>query len=141
MKMRAIAGLIGMTAVAAWSQTAVKFYDTAPIQNDFVNVNVHYTTPLENDASRVVRLSSLTYLPGSQLPFHRHFGDQWNTVVEGEVTFTVKGQPPRTLKVGDTIYLPRGTVHGTRNLTDKPAHTNELLIMNKNKPSGELVTE
>jgi quercetin dioxygenase-like cupin family protein len=139
-----------LAAVAAWSQTAVKFYDTAPGTPEFPNSKIHYATPLENDASRTVQLATNTYPPlvngaciaGSPgCDFHRHFGDQWNTVVEGELTLTIKGQPPRTLKVGDAVYLPRGTVHRNRNLTDKPTRTVELLVMDKDRPVVELVPE
>ena len=59
---------------------------------------------------------------------------------EGEVTLTIKGQEPRTLKVGDSVYIPRGTVHRNQNLTDKPARSIELNIMDKDKPALELVT-
>jgi mannose-6-phosphate isomerase-like protein (cupin superfamily) len=138
---------VGLTAVAAWSQTAVQFYETVPLTP---NSKIQYATPLENDASRTVQLATNTYPPlvngacAADAPgcnFHRHFGDQWNTVMEGELTFTIKGQPPRTLKVGDAVYIPRGAVHRNRNLTDKPARTVELLIMDKDKPILELVAE
>jgi quercetin dioxygenase-like cupin family protein len=74
-------------------------------------VKIYYTTPLENDASRTVRLQSVTIPPGQGNQFHRHPGDQWAAVQEGEVTLTIKGQAPRTLKVGDSVHIPRGTVH------------------------------
>jgi quercetin dioxygenase-like cupin family protein len=121
----------GIVAAAAWSQT--------PPPNP--NVKIYYTTPLENDASRTVRLQSVTIPAGAGNQFHRHPGDQWAAVQEGEVTLTIKGQTPRTLKVGDSIYIPRGTVHRNQNLTDKPARSIELNIMDKDKPGLELVNE
>ena len=78
----------GIVAAAAWSQT--------PPPNP--NVKIYYTTPLENDASRTVRLQSVTIPPGQGNQFHRHPGDQWAAVQEGEVTLTIKGQEPRTLR-------------------------------------------
>jgi quercetin dioxygenase-like cupin family protein len=122
---------IGAAGGFAWSQ--------APAPNP--NVNVYYTTPLEHDGSRFVRLQSITIPPKEGNNFHRHPGDQWSAVQEGEVTFTIKGQPPRTLKVGDSVYIPRGTVHRNQNLTDKPARTIELNIMDKDKPLLEPVNE
>ena len=101
------------------------------------DAKTYYTTPLENDASRVVRLRAVTFPPRGDSGFHRHPGDQWNTVQEGEVTFTIKGQEPRTLKVGDYAYVPRGTVHRNENLTYKPALVIELNIMDKDKPDRE----
>jgi quercetin dioxygenase-like cupin family protein len=91
---------IAAASPGAWSQ--------APGPNP--DAKTYYTTPLENDASRVVRLRAVTFAARADSGFHRHNGDQWNTVQEGEVTLTIKGQQPRTLKVGDYAYLPRGTV-------------------------------
>jgi len=127
----AVIGALGGAGAVAWSQ--------APAPNN--NVKIYYTTPLENDASRTVRLQSVTIPAGGGNNFHRHPGDQWSAVQEGEVTLTVKGQPPRTLKVGDSAYIPRGTVHRNQNLTDKPARSIELNIMDKDKPALEAVTE
>jgi quercetin dioxygenase-like cupin family protein len=120
----------GMVAAVAWSQT--------PPAN---NVVQYFTTPLENDATRIVRLQTVNIPPQGGTPFHRHPGDQWAAVQEGEVTFTVKGQPPRVLKVGESVYIPRGVVHRNQNLTDKPARSVELVILDKDKPGLEAVTD
>jgi quercetin dioxygenase-like cupin family protein len=119
----------GMVAAAAWAQTPNP------------NVKIYYTTPLENDASRYVRLQSVSIPANSGNKFHRHPGDQWAAVQEGEVTLIVKDQPPRTLKVGDSVYIPRGTIHRNQNMTDKPARTIELVILDKDKPALEQVDE
>jgi quercetin dioxygenase-like cupin family protein len=129
-----VPAVIAATALAtavAWSQ--------APAPNP--NVKIYYTTPLENDASRIVRLQSVTIPAGQGNEFHRHPGDQWAAVQEGEVTLTIKGQAPRTLKVGDSVHIPRGTVHRNQNLTDKTARSIELNIMDKDKPLLELVKD
>jgi quercetin dioxygenase-like cupin family protein len=122
----------GMVAAAAWSQTP------APAPNP--NVKIYFTNPLEKDDSRIVRLQSITIPAHEGNNFHRHPGDQWSAVQEGEVTLTVQGQAPRTLKVGDSAYIPRGTIHRNQNLTDKPARTIELNIVDKDKPLLEPVT-
>jgi quercetin dioxygenase-like cupin family protein len=101
----------------------------------------YFTTSLENDATREVGMQSVTAPPGSGNQFHRHPGDQWTAVQEGEVTFTIKGQPPRVLKAGDSNYVPRGTIHRQQNLSDKPARYIELRIFDKDKPAAEQVTE
>ena len=121
----------GMVAAAAWSQTP------APAPNP--NVKIYYTTPLENDASRIVRLQSVTIPAKDGNNFHRHPGDQWSAVQEGEVTLTIRGQAPRTLKVGDSAYIPRGTVHRNQNLSDKPARSIQLNITDKDVPQTEQV--
>lgn len=104
-------------------------------------VVIYYTTPLEKDLSRVVRLQSVTFPPGGGNKFHRHPGDQWSTVQEGEITFTIKGQSPRVLKVGDSAHIPRGTIHRNQNLGAAPAKIIELVVIDKDKPFFELVPE
>src|SRR5260370_26692393 len=70
----AVIGAIGAASAVAWSQ--------APAPNP--NVKIYYTTPLEHDASRIVRLQSITIPPKEGNNFHRHPGDQWSAVQEGE---------------------------------------------------------
>ena len=101
----------------------------------------YFQIPLEKDASRVVRMQSVVIPPGAGNQFHRHPGDQWWAVQEGEVTFTVKGKPPQILKAGDYNYVPRGTVHRQQNLSGKPARYIEMRIFDKGKPASEAVKD
>jgi quercetin dioxygenase-like cupin family protein len=99
------------------------------------------TTPLEKDPTREVGMQSVTMPPGAGNQFHRHPGEQWTAVQEGEVTFTVKGQPPQVLKAGDSNYVPRCTIHRQQNLSGKPARYIEMRIFDKGKPAAEQVAE
>jgi quercetin dioxygenase-like cupin family protein len=99
----------------------------------------YFEMPLEKDPSRQVRLQSVVIPPGAGNQFHRHPGDQWWAVQEGEVTFTVRGQPPHVLKPGDFVYVPRGTIHRNQNLTNRPVRSIELNITDKDKPQTEPV--
>jgi quercetin dioxygenase-like cupin family protein len=116
-------------ATAAWSQTP------APAAQN----NRYFTMPLEKDPTREVGLQSVTMPPGAGNQFHRHPGDQWTAIQEGEITFTVKGKPPQVLKAGESNYVPRGTVHRQQNLSDKPARYIEMRIFDKDKPAAEQV--
>jgi quercetin dioxygenase-like cupin family protein len=101
-----------------------------------------FTTPLENDPSREVRLQMQLHLPNRPgNGFHTHPGDQWESVIEGEITFTVRGQPPRVLKTGDYVYIPRGTIHRNENKSTQPTRTIELLIIDKGKPQNTPAAE
>jgi hypothetical protein len=62
--------VLGMAGAVAWSQ--------APAPNP--NVKIYYTTPLESDAARFVRLQSVTIPAKEGNNFHRHPGDQWSAV-------------------------------------------------------------
>ena len=110
-----------MAAAAAWSQAT-----TPPFQN-----KRYFTMPLEKDPTREVGMQSVTMPPGAGNQFHRHPGDQWTAVQEGEVTFTIKGQPPKVLKAGEFVYIPRGTVHRNENKSNAPTRTLEVMVRDK----------
>ena len=123
----ALAVSAGAFVLAASSQAAENGFQPKP----------YFQMPLEKDPSRVVRLQNVTLQPGAGNTFHRHPGDQWWAIQEGEITFTIKGQQPRVLKAGDYVYVPRGTVHRNQNLTNRPARAIELNITDKDKPQTE----
>ncbi len=126
----AIAAALAMITTTALAQTSTS--PTGPIFS-----TRFFTTPLENDPSREVRLQMQLHLPNRPgNPFHTHSGDQWEAVIEGEITFTVRGQEPRVLKAGESVYIPRGTVHRNENKSTQPTRTIELLIMDKGKPQN-----
>ena len=120
-----------MLAPPAWSQV------TTPAPQN----NRYFTTPLVNDPTREVEMVSISVPPGEGNQFHRHSGDQWTAVQEGEVTFTIKGQPPVVLKAGEGNYVPRGIVHRQQNLSDKPVRYIVMGIFDKGKPVAEPVAE
>ena len=122
----------GIIAAAALSQQA------QPPASGF-QAKPYFQMALEKDPSRLVRLQSVVIPPGAGNQFHRHPGDQWWAVQEGEVSFTVKGQPPRLMKAGDFVYVPRGTIHRNQNLSKSPARSIELNITDKDKPPTEQV--
>jgi quercetin dioxygenase-like cupin family protein len=101
----------------------------------------YLTTPLEGDPNRVVRMQLNTLVPGGSGAFHRHPGDQWALIQEGEVTITIKGEPPRLLKAGDSIYIPRGTIHRNQNLGTVTSRSVEVLVVDKDKPVVEPVRD
>jgi quercetin dioxygenase-like cupin family protein len=120
-----------MLAPAVWSQ------ETTPARQTIR----YFTMPLEKDPTRKVEMVSITVPPGAGNEFHRHFGDQWTAVQEGEVTFTIKGQPPVVLKAGEGNYVPRGTIHRQQNLTDKPVRYIVMGIFDRGKPVYEPAPE
>ena len=124
-----IPAVLAATAMAAgaWAQGA------APQAQN----NRYFTMPLEKDPTREVGLQSVTMPPGAGNEFHRHPGEQWTAIQEGEITFTVKGKPPQVLKAGDYNYVPRGTVHRQQNLSGKQARYIEMRIFDKGVPASE----
>jgi quercetin dioxygenase-like cupin family protein len=124
---------LGMAAAVAWSQPSQP--------NSQFRPTPYFQMPLEKDPSRVVRMQSVIIPAGASNPFHRHPGEQWWTVQEGEITYQVKGEPARVLKVGEWVYVPRGTVHRNQNLSNAPARAVELNITDKDVPQTEQVRD
>ena len=122
---------VGMVAAAAWSQPSQP--------NSQFRPTPYFVMPLEKDPSRIVRMQSVIIPAGASNAFHRHPGDQWWTVQEGEITYTVKGQPARVLKVGEFVFVPRGTIHRNENKSNAPARAVELNITDKDVPQTEQV--
>jgi quercetin dioxygenase-like cupin family protein len=118
-----------MFAATAWPQA------TTPARQTIR----YFTAPLEKDPTREVEMVSITVPPGAGNEFHRHPGDQWTAVQEGEVTFTIKGQPPVVLKAGESNYVPRGIIHRQQNLSDKPARYVVTNVFDKGKLAAEPV--
>lgn len=120
----------GMIATAATAQTSTSPSGPAFSQRFF-------TTALASDPSRDVQMQMQLHLPNRPgNGFHSHNGDQWEVVLDGEITFTAKGQEPRVLKAGEYVYIPRGTIHRNENKSAMPTRTIELLIKDKDKPQN-----
>jgi len=132
----AVVAFAGTLATAASAQT----YSTSTSSSGPSFSARYFTTPLEKDASRVVQMQQQLHLPNRPgNAFHTHNGDQWEVVLEGEITFTVKGQPPKVLKAGESVYIPRGTIHRNENKGNVPTRTIEILVMDKDKPQSNPV--
>jgi quercetin dioxygenase-like cupin family protein len=139
-RMRKSVTMIAIALVAGSLSTVASAQTPAAAPSGPAYSKKFFTTALEKDPSRVVQMQMQLHLPNRPgNGFHTHNGDQWEAVVEGEITFTVKGQPPKVLKVGDSVYIPRGTIHRNENKSDAPARTVELLIMDKDKPQNNPV--
>ena len=54
--------------------------------------------------------------PGYVFPRHTHPGEEIIYVLEGTWEYTVEGKPPVTLKAGDVLFIPAGTIHSARNV-------------------------
>src|SRR5580704_5156950 len=59
---------------------------------------------------------SIEIPPGVTTARHSHAGDDFGYVIEGTIVLMVDGQPPRTVKAGETFYTERGHVHNARNI-------------------------
>lgn len=72
--------------------------------------------------------------PGVAFPNHSHPGEEIIYVLEGALEYTVAGKPPVTLKVGDVLFIPAGTVHAAKNVGGATASELATYIVDKSKP-------
>src|SRR3982750_2738132 len=61
------------------------------------------------------------FVPGGAAGKHTHPGEELGYVLEGILQLEVAGQPPRTLKAGETFFIPAGVVHDGKNVGSGPA--------------------
>jgi len=72
--------------------------------------------------------------PGVSFPKHTHPGEEIIYVLEGTWEYTVEGKPPVTLKAGDGLFIPAGTIHAARNVGLGRAAELATYIVEKGKP-------
>jgi quercetin dioxygenase-like cupin family protein len=79
--------------------------------------------------------------PGVAFPRHTHPGEEIIYVLEGSLEYEVEGKPPVTLKAGDVLFIPAGTIHAAKNVGSDTAAELATYIVEKGKPLLTLVSE
>lgn len=72
--------------------------------------------------------------PGVAFGRHSHPGEEIIYVLAGTIEYDVDGKPPATLKTGDVLFIPAGTIHAAKNVGDVPASELATYIVEKDKP-------
>ncbi|HEY1962373.1 MAG TPA: cupin domain-containing protein [Rhizomicrobium sp.] len=72
--------------------------------------------------------------PGAVAAKHKHPGEEIIYVLKGTLEYTVAGHPPRTLKTGDVLFIPYGTVHAAKNVGKGAASELATYVVEKGKP-------
>ena len=79
------------------------------------------------------------FAPGAAFGRHRHPGEEIIYVIEGSLEYEVEGKPPVTLKAGDVLFIPAGTIHAAKNVGSVNAAELATYVVEKGKPLLELV--
>jgi quercetin dioxygenase-like cupin family protein len=74
------------------------------------------------------------FAPGVGFPAHSHPGEEIAYVIEGLLEYRLEGQPPVTLKAGESLFIPAGAVHSAKNVGDAPAAELATYVVEKGKP-------
>jgi quercetin dioxygenase-like cupin family protein len=77
--------------------------------------------------------------PGAAFGKHRHPGEEIIYVIEGSLEYEVEGKPPMTLKAGEVLFIPAGTIHAAKNVGSGNAAEIATYVVEKGKPLVELV--
>jgi quercetin dioxygenase-like cupin family protein len=72
--------------------------------------------------------------PGVASPRHTHPGEEIIYVLEGSLEYEVEGKPPVTLKAGDILFIPAGTIHAAKNVGSGKGVELATYVVEKNKP-------
>ena len=70
---------------------------------------------------------------------HTHPGEEIIYVLEGSLEYQIEGEPPVTLKAGDVLFIPAGTIHSARNVGSGTGSELATYIVEKGKPLLTLV--
>lgn len=107
--------------------------DTAQSQEP----GIKRTNLLSQDLSipgREVIQVRVDFAPGVAFPAHSHPGEEIAYVVEGLLEYQIDGQPPVTLKQGESLFIPAGAVHTAKNVGSGGAAELATYIVEKGKP-------
>jgi len=73
------------------------------------------------------------FATGSSFGKHKHPGEEIIYVTEGLLQYDVEGNPPVTLKAGEVLFIPAGTVHAAKNVGNTNAAELATYIVEKGK--------
>ena len=65
---------------------------------------------------------------------HSHPGAEVAYVLEGTLEYQLEGEPPVTLKAGEALFIPAGTIHAAKNVGTGNAAELATYIVEKDKP-------
>jgi quercetin dioxygenase-like cupin family protein len=79
------------------------------------------------------------FAPGALAPAHKHPGEEIVYGIEGLLEYRLEGKPPVTLKAGEVLFIPAGTVHEVKNVGSGNAAELATYFVEKGKPLVVLV--
>ena len=74
------------------------------------------------------------FAPGVAFGKHSHPGEEIVYVLEGSLEYQVEGKPPVTLKAGEVLFIPAGTIHAAKNVTSGNGAELATYVVEKGKP-------
>ena len=85
-------------------------------------------------AGREVVQVRVDFAPGVVFGRHTHPGEEIAYVLEGSLEYQFDGKPAVTLKAGEALFIPAGTVHSAKNVGKGNGAELATYIVEKGKP-------
>ena len=99
------------------------------------------TDLLRNDLSvpgREAIQVRVDFAKGAAFGRHSHPGEEIAYVLEGTLEYEIDGKPSVTLRAGETLYIPAGTIHAAKNVGDGKGSELATYIVEIGKPLVKL---
>src|SRR3954453_114448 len=74
------------------------------------------------------------FAPGVVAPKHSHTGEEIVYAIEGLLGYQAEEKPPLTLKAGEVLFIPAGTIHAVKNVGSDNAAELATYVVEKGKP-------
>jgi quercetin dioxygenase-like cupin family protein len=133
---RAAIGTMGIAAVGTAGLLPSQLV-AAPAAASAQLAGIKRTDLMQYDLSVPGRevVQSLVEIPaGGTAPRHSHPGEELVYVVEGLLEYQLDGRPPVTLKAGEVLFIPYGTIHAVKNVGSGNAAELATYFAEKGKP-------
>src|SRR5262245_40855270 len=130
----ALAGLAAATVIVAIAGAAERVTGS----HGLVVTPILRTTVSGDDSKEAVIVKG-EFAPGGTTGRHRHPGDEYATVIEGELELNLDGEPSRRVTAGQAYHNAKGVVHETRNVGTVPARVVSTFVVEKGRPLIEPV--
>jgi quercetin dioxygenase-like cupin family protein len=79
------------------------------------------------------------FAPGVVAPAHNHPGEEIVYAIEGLMEYRLEDKAPVTLKAGEVLFIPAGTIHEVKNVGSGNAAELATYVVEKGKPLVVLV--
>ena len=96
---------------------------------------------LTGQSEKEVLTAIVEWPPGAGTGLHTHPGDEYTTVLEGEVVGRKEGAEPKTYTAGQSYHNEPGVVHEATNKGSVPAKTFNVFVIEKGKPVTQPVKQ
>lgn len=120
--------LIVLLLLSSYSDSAIF------AQSNELKITPVLKTDFSSDSALEASIMQAELMPGGSTGRHFHAGDEYATVLEGEVEVSTEGAGVKLYKAGEAYHNKRGVVHETRNPGTKKAKISAVFITDKGQP-------